>query len=126
MTLVQSISCDVDNDPGYGHLKQHVIGATGLAYYSDKDVELAAQIARRMAALRITDCRAYLHRLIEGPSGDAELDTLAASLTIGETFFFRHQEFFDALRERVLPELIERKAKHRRLRIWSAGCAIGA
>jgi chemotaxis protein methyltransferase CheR len=64
--------------------------------------------------------------LLDGRTGETELDALAATLTIGETFFFRHQELFDALRERVLPELIERNRPHQRLRIWSAGCAIGA
>ena len=79
-----------------------------------------------MAELEIVDCCAYLDRLMDVQYGAAELDALATSLTIGETFFFRHAELFDALCARVLPELIERNRPCRRLRIWSAGCAIGA
>ncbi|MBZ5586495.1 MAG: protein-glutamate O-methyltransferase CheR, partial [Acidobacteriia bacterium] len=45
---------------------------------------------------------------------------------IGETYFFRQAEHFQALREIVLPDLIARNAGVRRLRIWSAGCANGA
>ena len=37
-----------------------------------------------------------------------ELDAIIVDLTIGETFFFRHRELFDALRTTVLPALIAR------------------
>ena len=49
------------------------------------------------------------------------------ALTVGETYFFRNQAHLKALRESVLPDLIEqrRRAGDRRLRIWSAGCASG-
>ncbi|HEX3727648.1 MAG TPA: CheR family methyltransferase [Pirellulales bacterium] len=124
--LPQTMLCDIDNDPGYGPLKQHIIDATGLAYYLDKDAELAVHIGRRLAALSINSCHAYRNQLIDSEAGAVELDALTANLTIGETFFFRHHECFDALRDRVLPELIERNRSCRRLRIWSAGCAIGA
>lgn len=48
-----------------------------------------------------------------------------AQLTIGETYFFRNAAHFAALRERVLPELLERRAGVGSLRLWSAGCATG-
>ncbi|MCM2256352.1 MAG: protein-glutamate O-methyltransferase CheR [Vicinamibacteria bacterium] len=50
-----------------------------------------------------------------------------AGLTVGETYFFRDAASFDALRDDVLPELIERRRSQgsRRLRVWSAACATG-
>ena len=54
------------------------------------------------------------------------MDALIEEVTIGETYFFRHREHFDALRDLVLPDLIARNAGQRRLRIWCAGCADGA
>jgi chemotaxis protein methyltransferase CheR len=112
--------------PAWWQLKDFVIGATGLAYYADRDHELVQRIALRLEQLRIPDCTDYLERLKYDSSGETELDTLTELLTIGETYFFRHQESFDALREIVLPDLIERNQAHRSLRIWSAGCATGA
>src|SRR5260370_14405526 len=53
------------------------------------------------------------------------MDKLIAEITIGETYFFRHQEHFDALRNQVLPDLISRNRAKRSLRIWCAGCADG-
>ncbi len=49
-------------------------------------------------------------------------------LTTNETWFFRHPEHFTILREHVLPEILRKKAKtsDNRIRIWSAGCSIGA
>jgi chemotaxis protein methyltransferase CheR len=48
-------------------------------------------------------------------------------VTVGETYFFRDQSQWNALRHSVLPRLIhERRAQGRRqLRLWSAGCSTG-
>lgn len=116
----------VPGDPGYTALKEHLIASTGLAYYRDRDEDLAPLIGCRQAELGLPDCRAYLDFLIENHAGGAELDRLVTQLTIGETYFFRDQQQFDALRSIVLPEILERKRDVRQLRIWSAGCATGA
>lgn len=48
-------------------------------------------------------------------------------ITVGETYFFRNRGHFDALRECLLPKLInERRERGQKfLRIWIAGCATG-
>jgi len=114
------------HDPAYSLLKNRLIESTGLAYYLNQEEYLAARIANRLEILGLDHLNAYLDRLSDNHAGEAEWDALVSSLTIGETFFFRHREQFDALRDRLLPELIERNRHHRRLRIWSAGCATGA
>ncbi len=53
------------------------------------------------------------------------LERLTAELTVGESFFFRNEHHFQALREEVIPELLRRNAERRELRMWSAGCATG-
>lgn len=47
------------------------------------------------------------------------------ALTINETSFFRDGYPFEALREEVLPGLIARRGRERRLSVWCAGCATG-
>ena len=59
-------------------------------------------------------------------AGEAEWARLEAEITVGETFFFRYAEQFEALRETILPALIAARASERTLRIWSAGCSTGA
>ena len=103
MTLLDTTAGAVSSDPVYADLKRHIVEMTGLAYYQDKDVELASHIERRLKTLRIAECGGYLDVLLDRRTAAAELDELATSLTNGETFFFRHQELFDALREQVIP-----------------------
>lgn len=113
-------------DANYLILKDRVIVRTGHFYYQDKDELLWDRVLRRMAATGHTDCGTYLAHLDDGERGAAEWAALEADITIGETFFFRYSEQFAALRTTILPQLIERNAAERRLRIWSAGCATGA
>jgi chemotaxis protein methyltransferase CheR len=112
-------------DPAFPRLKVLVIDTTGMEFYRDKDPDLARILAERMAEIGVADCGGYLDLLQSLTQGKAEMDALIAELTIGETYFFRHKEQFDALRELILPEVIERNQMVRRLRIWSAGCATG-
>jgi chemotaxis protein methyltransferase CheR len=45
---------------------------------------------------------------------------------VGETYFFRDKQSFDAIEQHVLPALLRaRETGERRLRIWSAGCCTG-
>jgi len=113
-------------DPLYPRLKQHVVGSTGLTYYEDKDVDFAQRVNRRLSNLRIDDCTSYLNILRDSVRGPSELDELVAEITIGETYFYRHREHFDALRDIVLPDVIARNRASRAIRIWCAGCADGA
>src|ERR1700722_19185565 len=99
---------DLTSDPFYPALKAHLIQTTGLVYYADKDEDLARRIQRRLSSLGVQSCASYLEILRDSPRGRSELDELIAEITIGETYFFRHKEHFDALRDVVLPDLLVR------------------
>lgn len=47
------------------------------------------------------------------------------AMTTNESFFFRDQTPFKLFEEFVLPGLLESRASHRRIRIWSAACSSG-
>lgn len=47
------------------------------------------------------------------------------ALLNNETYFFRDRSPFDLLQRYALPELAQRRAKSKRLRIWSSGCSTG-
>ncbi|WP_262028758.1 CheR family methyltransferase [Microvirga sp. Mcv34] len=113
-------------DPGFPHLKSRIIERTGHFYYQDKDDLLWERVRKRLRATGLADSTQYLNLLDDAISGPAEWGKLEAEITIGETFFFRYAEQFSALRETILPEIIDRKGGTQRLRIWSAGCSTGA
>lgn len=66
----------------------------------------------------------YLSTLEDAPPA-GELSALAQHLTVGETYFFRHNDQFAALAEIVLPERMRARATRQTLRLLSAGCASG-
>lgn len=111
-------------DPDFGRLKDYILAFTGLMYYSDKDEDFAAKLARRFRATFVKTCGSYLH-LLQQAGNHAEADQLVGELTIGETYFFRQPEHFELLRTTILPDLLRRNERSRRIRIWSAGCATG-
>ncbi|WP_037501695.1 CheR family methyltransferase [Sphingomonas jaspsi] len=47
------------------------------------------------------------------------------ALLNNETYFFRDRAPFDLLAKSALPELQQRRAASRKIRIWSAGCSTG-
>lgn len=92
---------------------------------ADADVEqLSTALQQRLRASECPDAEEYLHRLADLPGTEKELYTLGAHLTVGETFFFRHQEHMQAFIELAVPESLQRRGDGA-LRILSAGCASG-
>ncbi|MFH0968308.1 MAG: CheR family methyltransferase [Methanobacteriota archaeon] len=54
------------------------------------------------------------------------IEMLSASLTVGETYFFREPDVFQVFEDQILPTLISKRWKQGRiLRIWSAACSTG-
>jgi two-component system CheB/CheR fusion protein len=80
------------------------------------------RIRRRMDHLGLADSKAYLERLRREP---AELEQLYQELMIGVTGFFRDDEAFEELRERVIEPLVQRHHGEAPLRVWVPGCAAG-
>jgi chemotaxis protein methyltransferase CheR len=116
----------LSQDPCYSRLKEDLLARTGLAFYADRDGQLIELIGSRLSALGMRDCSAYTALLADQKRGLVEMDVLIASLTIGETYFFRDEAQFNAIRNIILPDILDRNASSKQLRIWSAGCATGA
>jgi chemotaxis protein methyltransferase CheR len=125
MLTTHQTSRAVIQDVAFPALSDYIIATTGLRFYADRPAALAGHIDTRLAERGLTDCAAYLALLQNEQGGEDELDQLITHLTIGETYFFRHAELFDALRQVALPEIMARNQTTKRLRIWSAGCSTG-
>ncbi len=119
--MIARAQSSVVGDPFYPRVKALVIEHTGMAFYRERDDDFSRVLTERLATVGMRDCASYLERLKDGK----ELEELIADLTIGETYFFRYREQFEALRDIILPQAIERNSERKRLRIWSAGCSTG-
>ncbi len=82
---------------------------------------------KRMQVLGVTTLGEYYECLTVKPIRQVELVSLLNEITIGETCFFRNQPQLDALRNVVLPRILEARQKMAlpQVRIWSAGCSTG-
>lgn len=91
--------------------------------FRDESRELLAAGLDRAALDGRTEPVALIDALEQARHADDELALkVIERVAVGETFFFRHPEHFQALREHVLPVLAGRG---RPLSAWSAGCATG-
>ena len=70
----------------------------------------------------IKDIGVYLNTIRKNPD---EIDLLAKAMLINVTRFFRDEETFAVLAEKVVPELIRRQPLDKPIRIWDAGCSTG-
>lgn len=80
------------------------------------------RLSRRMALRRMTSVAEYLTVLQNDPP---EVLALGRDLLIRVTEFFRDPESFDALTQRVLPNMVDKLIPEESIRIWVPGCASG-
>ncbi len=98
----------------------------GLHFPATRWRDLERGLASAAAELGLPDSLACARWLLSESPTRNQIELLASHLTVGETYFFRDGGAFAALKNRVLPQLIEqRRAAGRQLRLWSAGCCTG-
>ncbi|MBJ6725305.1 chemotaxis protein CheR [Geomonas sp. Red875] len=98
----------------------------GLFYREERLDELRQKCLPLCREFGYPDVETCLLWLMSEPLSGDQLDALARTLTIGETYFLRDPASYRVLEQELLPGLIaSRRAGDRRLRIWSAGCSSG-
>jgi chemotaxis protein methyltransferase CheR len=97
----------------------------GLHFSEKRRSELERGVRQAFAASTCTDLDEYYYLLQDPKASAMHVERLVNALTVSETHFFRDAGQFSALRQHVLPQIIERRHPMHTLRIWSAGCASG-
>jgi chemotaxis protein methyltransferase CheR len=97
-------------------------GGIDLALYKSRCLERRITVRQRVSGAR--DLPAYV-ALVRRDA--AERRRLVQALTIHVSQFFRNPSCFQAIRQDVLPAILQEKRQRgaRALRIWSVGCACG-
>jgi chemotaxis protein methyltransferase CheR len=110
----------------WGRLSEFVAENTGLHFPPERRSDLQRGFIAAAAELGFADSARCADWLLSASLTRPQLHTLASHLTVGETYFFRERKTFDALAQRVLPELLShRRGREQRLRLWSAACSTG-
>ncbi|HSI23314.1 MAG TPA: CheR family methyltransferase [Methylophilaceae bacterium] len=98
----------------------------GLHFPQERWPDLLRGLHRMAHELHFSNLPDYIAQLLSHPLNRQQIELLARHLTIGETYFFREPQVFEALQHHVLPTLVTaRRQSTRQLRLWSAGCSTG-
>lgn len=121
MSIAASPSIDATS---LAYIRKLVLDCSAIALEESKGYLIESRLtplARKHGHTLLTDLITHLRRTPHGALHEQVVD----AMTTNETSFFRDMHPFDALKGFLLPELIERRGKHRKLNIWSAACSSG-
>lgn len=96
---------------------------SGIIVSDDKFDMFYTRLSRRIRELKLKDFKSYCQYL--DAHRDQEFTEFINAITTNLTAFFRENHHFEYLQQTVIPELQQRNAATRRLRVWSAGCSTG-
>lgn len=95
--------------------------AAGIEMGEDKESLVASRLQKRMRRIDVAEFEDY-HALLTGPNGAAELEWFINILTTNVTSFFRENEAFLQLAERLRTQA---ERGEWRIRIWCAAASTG-
>ena len=99
-----------------------LLSRTGHDFGQYKQKTLIRRLQRRMQVHQIKNVSDYIALLRRDKN---EPNLLFKDLLIGVTNFFRDREAFEALADKVIPELARDRRPEDKIRIWVPGCATG-
>ncbi len=109
----------------YRFLQDYIYRESGIVIDSDKHYLLEARllpIARQQDIGTLNDLCALLRAT---GSANGLRRQVVEAMTTHETLWFRDPGQYDALRNKVLPDLLEKRRHTKRLRLWSAASSSG-
>jgi chemotaxis protein methyltransferase CheR len=94
----------------------------GIRLHDGKRELITARLQKRLRTLGMHSYKEYLAHLQTDQSGD-EMVAFLDAIATNHTYFFREEQHFDFLRDRVVPEMMV--PGKTRLDLWSAACSSG-
>jgi chemotaxis protein methyltransferase CheR len=108
----------------FGYLRNLVRQHSAVVLNADKDYLAELHLGKLAVSAGFISIASLVAHLKTQPFGDLHLRSIE-SLVTTETSFFRDVYPFEALKNCLLPELIERRKNERSLNIWCAACSSG-
>lgn len=110
----------------YRLLADYIYSICAVALDESKSYLIEGRLGRLVEEAGCASYSGLVQRAKAEPSRILERRMIDA-ITTNETLFFRDTAPFDLLRHKIVPELIDRRARtgSARIRIWSAACSTG-
>ena len=109
-------------DPGFLTLLESLRERYNFDFREYKEASLMRRVRGRMTHVHTETFEAYARFLDTHPE---EHVMLFNAILINVTSFFRDGEAWAALREQIVPRMVENAEGSRSIRVWSAGCSSG-
>jgi chemotaxis protein methyltransferase CheR len=105
-------------------LQDTLIRIASIRLENEKKDLAETRLGRMCAKEGIPSIADFFTKLRSDKMGSLERKLIEA-MTTHETYFFRDIHPFDAIKTKIIPELMANRKKERTLRLWSAACSTG-
>jgi chemotaxis protein methyltransferase CheR len=114
------------SDEEFNLIRNLVYEKVGINLTGQKKALVTGRLQKILRDRKFQTFRDYYNFVISDKSGEA-LSELVDKISTNHTFFGREADHFNYFRNKVLPEIVQRKQleKSNDIRIWSAGCSTG-
>ena len=109
----------------YAFLQSQIYHDSGVVLDDTKQYLVESRLLPIVRKENLTTLNDLCTRLRVAPESARIRREVAEAMTTNETLFFRDIAAFDALRDHVLPSLVEKRRPSRTLSIWSAAASSG-
>jgi chemotaxis protein methyltransferase CheR len=109
------------------NIAQYIHSICAITLDQSKDYLIESRLSRLMEESHLTSFT-QLVSLSKSEANGALKRKIIDEITTGETLFFRDASPFDLLRFKIIPEIIDRRARSGLtvpIRVWSAACSTG-
>jgi len=112
------------NDVDFQYIRQLVRTRTSVSLTEDKAYLVESRLTSLAQQVGLSSVSQLIQKLRIQSFDDLHLQVIELMMTT-ETWFFRDSYPFEAVRERILPELINKRQNQRSLNIWCAASSSG-
>jgi chemotaxis protein methyltransferase CheR len=125
MTLSHSAWADgAFSDADFGAIAEILYQETGIFLGENKKNLVFRRLSSKVRDLGFAHFRDYVDRIRSSPH-NSERQHMISTLTTNVTSFYREPHHFKDFSERLLPGLLNRAKRGKRVRIWSSACSTG-
>ncbi|HAZ49980.1 MAG TPA: chemotaxis protein CheR [Cyanobacteria bacterium UBA11369] len=112
------------NAADFDYIRKLVRDRTGVVLSDDKHYLIESRLSILVKNAGVNSIGALVAQLRQKPFNPL-YNLIVEALMTNETFFFRDEHPFQALKIHILPELLKQRQIERNLNIWCAACSSG-